>query len=272
MGWGVNAGDPQRARMDSALVTDEGRSTKRRTPRPDCGALFLPPWRTCAPPQPPLDNCIPSTTVKQRAEQRNPLDVTTATQPPQAHALYRFYADDGTLLYVGITLDPGARWRAHRDDKPWWQQIVNITVETYTDRCSVLDAERAAIIAEQPRYNIVHNRRQDRPNQPRLNCDHAWVEPNSRGDLVCCDCGHQLYGQRAWGQRAEDMPDECHDHCARAGILSIYYPYRWADGQAHYQCANGHTWTCGWGHNQTGNDEQWRGARAAGPWPRAAVS
>lgn len=75
----------------------------------------------------------------------------------QQHVLYRFWGTSGQLLYIGITLDPGARWKTHSKDKPWWLEVVNITVEVYPSRSAVLDAERAAIIAERPRYNIVHN-------------------------------------------------------------------------------------------------------------------
>lgn len=42
------------------------------------------------------------------------------------HALYRFYDAAGALLYVGITIDPGSRWRSHAHDKPWWQQVAQI--------------------------------------------------------------------------------------------------------------------------------------------------
>lgn len=76
----------------------------------------------------------------------------------RTHALYRFYDTDGNLLYVGITLNPAHRWKQHAHDKPWWHQIATISVQTYPNREAVLEAERAAIIAERPRHNIVHNR------------------------------------------------------------------------------------------------------------------
>lgn len=73
------------------------------------------------------------------------------------HALYRFYASDGALLYIGITLNPGARWPKHRDNKPWWSEVAEVRLESHPSRQAVLDAERAAIIDERPRYNVVHN-------------------------------------------------------------------------------------------------------------------
>lgn len=134
------------------------------------------------------------------------------------HALYRFYSTTGELLYVGITLDPGARWKAHSKDKPWWADVARVTIEEHPDRVSVLEAERTAIIAEKPLHNVVHN---TSPRDPLA----ALYEPNL----------------------PSSMPDDCHDHCGKNGILSIYFPYRWAQGVAHYRCNRGHSWTCGWG-------------------------
>lgn len=76
----------------------------------------------------------------------------------QQHALYRFYSPSGQLLYVGITVDPGNRWKAHAKSKPWWHDVANVTVTMYPSREAVLDAERAAILAEHPQHNVVHNR------------------------------------------------------------------------------------------------------------------
>jgi predicted GIY-YIG superfamily endonuclease len=140
------------------------------------------------------------------------------------HALYRFFDNNGALLYVGITLNPGNRWAAHQDDKPWWTEVASITVQTYPDRRCVLNAERAAIQAEHPRYNIQHQTRQTPP------ADDPWT--------------------------ADDMPDQCHDYC-RDG--AIYLPWRWRQGIGRYQCRNGHRWTCGWGHEESGDAPQYRG-------------
>jgi predicted GIY-YIG superfamily endonuclease len=101
----------------------------------------------------------------------------------RAHALYRFYADDGALLYVGITLDPGARWRAHRDDKPWWHEVASVTVESHSSRETVLAAERTAIMSEKPRYNVVHNRG-GTPEAPRLSPQLDRLLPFQAGDWV----------------------------------------------------------------------------------------
>lgn len=142
------------------------------------------------------------------------------------HALYRFYDAAGDLLYVGITLNPDERWKKHRK-KPWWHTVASIRLETYLDRESVLAAEREAIITEHPVHNVVHNSNNGTTTPRRV------TSPT-------------------WGVDAADMPDDCHDNCVKRGIYAIYYPFKWRDGVGYYRCANGHLWTCGWGHNLSG--------------------
>lgn len=163
----------------------------------------------------------------------------------KTHALYRFYSATDDLLYVGVTLDPGSRWNSHRKEKPWWHEVSRVTVEAHPSRQAVLEAERQAILAEKPRYNVVHNGR--------------GRQSSYRG----CRCSACLMGLvHDWGACAEDMPDDCHDICAKSGICGIYYPFRWREGRAHYVCQNGHYWTCGWGHQRSGDASQWRGKPA----------
>lgn len=75
----------------------------------------------------------------------------------QPHCLYRFWDHADELLYVGITASPSQRWRQHAGDKPWWSEVNKVTLDPFPTREAVLKAERAAITAERPRYNIVHN-------------------------------------------------------------------------------------------------------------------
>lgn len=78
--------------------------------------------------------------------------------PAEINALYRFFGADDALLYIGITINPGSRWRSHSKDKPWWHEVAKVTVEQFDSREAVEVAERAAIQAERPKYNVVHNR------------------------------------------------------------------------------------------------------------------
>lgn len=75
------------------------------------------------------------------------------TNPDAPTVLYRFYAADGALLYVGISADFPRRVAGHRR-KPWWRERARTTIEVHPTRRAALDAERAAIVTENPRYNI----------------------------------------------------------------------------------------------------------------------
>ena len=94
----------------------------------------------------------------------------------RTHALYRFYDATGQLLYVGITLDPGNRWRSHAQDKPWWHEVRGISMETYDTRDQVLAAERRTIAVEHPLYN-----KQRPPLHPNVQA------PNLRALVWICD-------------------------------------------------------------------------------------
>ena len=71
-----------------------------------------------------------------------------------SHALYRFFSSSGDLLYVGITCNPARRFEKHGDTKDWWPEVVRIEMEHHPDRAGVLAAERAAVQAEKPKYNV----------------------------------------------------------------------------------------------------------------------
>lgn len=124
----------------------------------------------------------------------------------QRHVLYRFYGDNGQLLYVGITVDPTARWKQHRKDKQWWREVRGISLDEYPDRASVMAAEKRAIQVEKPKYNKA------RPAEPgryhdappvRLTHELTWdcascYEPiaDDHG-LLWCDMLKALHSERA---------------------------------------------------------------------------
>jgi hypothetical protein len=71
-------------------------------------------------------------------------------------ALYRHFDGEGRLLYVGISLSPTYRLSQHRVSSSWFVRISRISVEWFHNRDTALEAERRAIKAEKPEYNIVH--------------------------------------------------------------------------------------------------------------------
>jgi hypothetical protein len=83
------------------------------------------------------------------------------------HYLYRHFNADNELLYVGIAISPIARTKWHRSLSPWYPQIRTIKIDVLPDRDTALAAERAAILAEVPKYNIHHMPRAPRNQMSR---------------------------------------------------------------------------------------------------------
>lgn len=71
----------------------------------------------------------------------------------QATALYRLFAADGELLYLGITHDPKERCAYHSHTKTWWHLVTRRVVEWYGSREEAVDAEKTATAAERPRFD-----------------------------------------------------------------------------------------------------------------------
>lgn len=91
------------------------------------------------------------------------------------HILYRFFDSGESLLYVGITKNPPARLAGHQSDKEWWSEVRSITMEHHGGRDELKLAERDAIRAEKPKYNVVYNgspkKRKRTPKAPILYWD-----------------------------------------------------------------------------------------------------
>jgi predicted GIY-YIG superfamily endonuclease len=177
----------------------------------------------------------------------------------QTQALYRFFDQNGNLLYVGITSNPGRRWTQHATDKPWWHEVHHVEIERHESRQAVLLAEQLAIKNERPRYNVVHQQ-----PEPAV-VIHGEAPP---GKAPCEECGAEAeclyvlyrdlwnydheYGE--WDQRVIDqqpsgmpkgsrlmdleqllqMPEEVRWHAScdehqpdDAGVYAIDYPRSW---------------------------------------------
>lgn len=76
----------------------------------------------------------------------------------KSHVLYRFFSENGQLLYVGITMNPPQRFKSHEHEKFWWSEVSGIRVEQHESREKLIEAERLAIKIERPIHNVVHNR------------------------------------------------------------------------------------------------------------------
>jgi hypothetical protein len=83
---------------------------------------------------------------------------TEAERLMSAHVLYRCFDSDGGLLYIGITGDPGNRFAVHECLTPWWADVAKIDQDSdHASRAELEEAERAAIRAEHPFYNVKDN-------------------------------------------------------------------------------------------------------------------
>jgi hypothetical protein len=91
------------------------------------------------------------------------------------YTLYRHFAADGSLLYIGISLRAMARLGQHRRHAHWFHQIAIVTMEKFPTREAVRAAEKAAIQAERPAHNT-----------------HWQVKP-PKADRFCGGCGVQVF-------------------------------------------------------------------------------
>jgi hypothetical protein len=79
-------------------------------------------------------------------------------EPDARTALYRYYDEKDRLLYVGITDHLLGRTGAHIIGSSWMDYAVRSTIARYSAREEAVAAETAAIKAEQPLFNDIHNR------------------------------------------------------------------------------------------------------------------
>lgn len=95
---------------------------------------------------------------RQRAYRQRKAAIQPAHQEEDSAptALYRHFSPDGRLLYVGISINALSRLTAHLSGSAWAEQIARVEIERFPSRRAALDAERKAIRAECPKFNIVH--------------------------------------------------------------------------------------------------------------------
>lgn len=69
-------------------------------------------------------------------------------------AVYRFYGDEGQLLYVGRTAYPSSRFANHRKTKDWFADVADIDVSWHESFAEAAAEEVRAIRNEDPKYNV----------------------------------------------------------------------------------------------------------------------
>lgn len=72
----------------------------------------------------------------------------------QHSLVYRLFADDGTLLYVGSSEHIADRLGVHERSQPWWADVAVVRLEEYADFESMRAAEWKIIEDETPLHNV----------------------------------------------------------------------------------------------------------------------
>lgn len=155
-----------------------------------------------------------------------------------AHALYRFYGDDGHLLYVGITASPSGRFKQHGQDKNWWPEVRGISVEWYDDRPAVLAAEARAINVENPNYNIQRPTRRRGPSSPPPTPQHLTWTCDYCDKPIANDTGYIYIDSRELHEteRAVAAWDAANPGPVIHGPALMTYPEGAPWRHAHHEC------------------------------------
>lgn len=82
-------------------------------------------------------------------------------------SVYRCYAKNKKLLYVGISVNPLGRLRNHKTTSPWITECIKVTIHWHADRLLAHYYEIMAIQEEKPKYNIAHTPRPKHRRTPR---------------------------------------------------------------------------------------------------------
>ena len=81
----------------------------------------------------------------------------TTTMVDDQTSLYRYFDREGALIYVGVTSRGATRNVEHNTTKGWWQYVAHQQVEHFSTRAAALAAEKRAILAFGPPFNVQHN-------------------------------------------------------------------------------------------------------------------
>lgn len=88
--------------------------------------------------------------------------------------LYRHFDSAKNLLYVGISLSTVTRLSQHRRSSRWADEIASIEIERFPNLALAAEAEKHAIIVENPKWNRVHKPFQSPKPSPKKSRRNAW--------------------------------------------------------------------------------------------------
>lgn len=86
-----------------------------------------------------------------------------------ATAVYKLYDTFGDLIYVGITIDPETRFKAHSYDKWWWPSVARTEIEWTLSFRIAECVEKQLIETHQPKHNVRGSEKQATWNSHPIN-------------------------------------------------------------------------------------------------------
>ncbi|MFZ4266556.1 GIY-YIG nuclease family protein [Streptomyces arboris] len=129
-------------------------------------------------------------------------------------AVYRLWAADGTLLYIGSAYNPEERSKAHHH-KSWGSLVARRTDEWHLTREDAFEAEARAIGRERPAHNVIgtprHTGPAERGRVMREASDARW-----RVALAAARAGATLVEARRAGGWAEV------EYVEASGLMASY--------------------------------------------------
>lgn len=121
------------------------------------------------------------------------------------YVIYRAW-EGPTLLYLGLTINPGSRFAAHCNESAWWDRVTHLTFQHLspaTDRRTALAIELQSINDEAPVYNIVGHPRPQRHLRRRC-CEHSTKSQTSEPAGVLADLRQLRESTREEVRRLDD--------------------------------------------------------------------
>lgn len=116
-----------------------------------------------------------------------------------SNVVYRFFDDDGRLLYIGSTGRWPGRMSEHQSQRPWWAEVATVTLEHHASLDRARVAEARAIERERPTYTL---------------------PPSTTGSLAWA-------ARRAEAERLHGMGQSCgNSACTRCRLRRLEAQYR----------------------------------------------
>jgi hypothetical protein len=148
-------------------------------------------------------------------------------EPEEPTALYRLYDAEYDLLYIGISMTPEKRFKAHAHDKNWWHLVTYVDLTWHPTFALARRAEDDAHMTERPPFNAMG--RTPLGEIPALRYDDSAEQATVRALLLAgIASGTHRPGSRIWPFRVSQETGYSRttvhaavDSLARQGLLKF---------------------------------------------------